>query len=108
MDRHEHRSAEARARQDFADYDATYRRVYKNADARRIGEGWMRAAAADASGASTAGMVMFPAGGLVPPGDASDVIVSAAYGSLRFQARFGVELLPLLERQWSSFLDVAR
>src|SRR4051812_15859968 len=108
MDRPEHRSAEMQERQRFADYDATYRKVYKNADARSIGEGWMRGAGAEASGASVAGMVLYPAGEPAPLRDASDVAVSAAYGSLRFQARFRVEHLPLLERQWSNFIEAAR
>src|SRR3954465_2616469 len=100
MDRHAQRSAEMQERRDFADYAAAYRKVYKTADARRIGEGWMRAAAADASGASAAGMGLHPIGGAAPPRAASDVTVSAAYGAQRFRARFSVEHLPLLEREW--------
>src|SRR4051812_20259262 len=101
MDQHEQRG--------FADYAAGYRKFYKTAaDARSIGEGWMRGAAADASGASALGVVLHYTGGPVPPRAASGVVASAAYGAQRFRARFSVEQLPVIERQRLSLLETAR
>jgi hypothetical protein len=50
VNRQERRAAEAQTRKSLTDYDATYRRAFKKVNAREIGEGWMRGAAAEADG----------------------------------------------------------
>jgi hypothetical protein len=81
--RHDRRAAEAQTRKSFTDYDAIYRRAFKKVDAREIGEGWMRGAAAEAAGIKA--MILHLPNEPPPPYSACDVELSAAYGSQRFQ-----------------------
>ena len=76
MNRQERRAAEAQTRKSFTDYDATYRRAFKKVNAREIGEGWMRGAAAEADGIKA--MILHPPTEPPPPQSACDIELSAA------------------------------
>jgi hypothetical protein len=104
MNRHERRAAEAQTRNSFKDYDALYRRAFKKADDRDIGESWMRGAAAEADGIE--GMVLHPPNEVPPHRDQCDLELSAAYGPQRFVARAKSEHIKVLETAWPEFMNI--
>jgi hypothetical protein len=106
MNRHERRAAEAQVRDSFKNYDALYRRAFKNVDDRDIGESWMRGAAAEAGGIK--GMILHPPNEAPPPLDQCDLELSAAYGSQQFIAHATSEHVKTLEAQWPAFMNVVR
>jgi len=106
MNRHDRRAQEAQTRKSFTDYDAIYRRAFKKADDREIGEGWMRGAEAEANGIKA--MIIHPTHEPPPPRSACDIELSAAYGEQKFQAFTKAEYLTTLQAGWPKFLDAAR
>lgn len=100
--RHDRRAQEAQARKSFEDYDATYRKAFRKADAREIGEGWMRGAKIEADG--IAGYVIHPPGMTLTHADC-DAAISAAYGAQRFKVVARAADLDVLARQWAAMLE---
>jgi hypothetical protein len=111
MNRHQRRAAQARARNasldaGFEKYRELFQHAYKIADARDIGEDWMRGEALRADG--TAYMILHPTGAPPPAATDDDIRLSASYGPQCFQARTTREWFPTLVAMWPQFLDAIR
>lgn len=108
MNRHERRAAEARARaaavdKGFAGYCAQARRAFPFIRDRDLGEAWMRGQVWSASGAD--GMVIHKKGEPTVR-NATDILVSMTYGSLKFRAVADPDLLHACVAEWERVLEL--
>ena len=104
--RHDRRAKEAQARKSFEEYASAYRKAFRKADDREIGEGWMRGAKAEAD--DIQGMVIHPPGETRPAASACDIFLSVAYGTLRFDAVTRSEYLPTMQAEWPKIIEQLR
>ena len=102
--RHDRRAAEAEARRNFEKYQSLYRRAYKAADDREIGEAWMRGEAFEAGGMDM--YVIHPVGEIAKLGD-DDIRLSARYETQTFKACAAPRHLPAVIDDWSRFFAYA-
>jgi hypothetical protein len=103
MNRHDRRAEEAKTRNSFTHYSNVYRNAFNKADDRRIGEGFMRGAKAEANG--IAAMVLHPPGATPPSFDECDVAISASYGEQQFRAVTKAEHLDTLQTEWPKLVE---
>jgi hypothetical protein len=107
MNRHDRRATEAQARaasvdKGFEEYCAQARRAFHLISDQQLGAGWMHCQACTASGADA---MMIHADGAPPKHSDDDVIISVSYGSLRFKAFIGKQLLHEAIKDWGRVMN---